>query len=210
MKSSLRNLSILLRAGRLCNRASGGEATECRLRLSPRKLLLLLIPAALVAPVAMWFFSAAPIDAAVTVDGFSRFETVDGCGSPTSALGSQVRIFNRSRRTVWYLENTRYYMFQLVDGKWTSTSSGTSLPGAPEKQLWSAQEGMQSVSILVPIYEDATAIKVGIAFTSDPSNPKAHWVFSPTVKVRREGQDRFPEVLARSADDALIESQFDK
>ena len=191
--------------------ASNSEAPKCRVRFSLRTLLLLFIPVALVTSLAKWLFSPPPIDVAMTVDRFSWFETVDGRGSPVVALGADVRVVNRSRWTVWYLENTRYYLFQRVDGKWAQRWSGSRLTGAKEDQLWwSAQEGRQSISLLVPVSEDATAIKIGIPFTTDRFNRKAHWRFTPMVKVTKKGQDYFPEVLARNADEDGIESAFAK
>jgi hypothetical protein len=100
---------------------------------------------------------------------------------------------------VWYLENPRYCLLQRVDGIWLQSLSGTQLLEDPEKDCWSAQDGMESITILVgPISEKATAVKVGIPFTTDRLAPKPHWVFSPDVKIAKKGEDYSPEVKERA------------
>ena len=188
--------------------ASGKETLRCRLRISLRTLLLLFIPAALATSLAIWLFIPPTINVVTTVDRFLWFRTLDGRGLPVLALGAEVRVVNRSRCKVWYLENARYYLFECVDAEWTGSWSGTLLPETPERELWSALEGMQSMRILVPISKDATEIKVGIPFTADRFNRKAHWVFTPMMKIKKEGEGYSPEVVPRNSDEVRIESAF--
>jgi hypothetical protein len=189
--------------------ASGSTTRRWRPQFSLRTLLLLAIPVALATSFAIRLFRQ-PVDVAISVDRISRFDTVDNNGSPVLALGAQVSAVNRSRHTVWYLENTRYFLFEYVDGKWEYSWPGTSLDGAPGKELWSAQGDMQSTSIVVPLSEEATAIKIGVVFSADKSGSRPHWVFTPTVKVVKQGQDYSPEVVARNANDVRLESAFEK
>ncbi|MCE5267879.1 MAG: hypothetical protein LLG00_08330 [Planctomycetaceae bacterium] len=178
------------------NEATGSMASDSdwrrrRFQFSLRTLLLSFIPVALLTALGTWLFRPPPIDVAMTVERFCWYKDADG----RVGLEAEVRVTNTSRDTVWYLENPRWYMAQYVDGQWLGSSSGTELPGRQGKDWWSPQEGMQSITLPVgAISEKATAVKVGIPFTTDRFMPKAHWVFTPNVKIVKKGKDRFPEV----------------
>ena len=163
-------------------------------QFSLRALLLLFIPVALLTALATWLFRPPPIDVAMIVKGFSWY----GDGAGHRGLGAEVCIVNRSKHTVWYLEYPRYYLLQLVDGKWTESLTGTKLPaisGKAEQDWWSPQNGMQTTNILVgPISEKATAMKVAIPFTTDRFMPKSHLVFTPVVQIVKKGRNYFPKV----------------
>ena len=161
---------------------------RCRFQFSLRTLLLIFIPVALLSGLAVWLFRPPPIDVEVTVERFSWYKATDGNGV---GLGAEVRITNRSKHTVWHLEYPRYFLLELVDGKWLESFTGTKM----EPDWWSSHAGMQSYTVFVgPISEKATEIKVAIPFTTDRFMPKAHLVFSPVVKMVKKGKDYFPEV----------------
>lgn len=190
--------------------ASGKGARSRQLRLPRRRLALVVVATASVALLTIWLLAHPPVNVAITVDHFSWFNTVNLTGTPVLALGAHVHALNRSPRTVWYLEDPRYYLFQLIDGQWSESWTGTQIVGGPEKHLRSALNGMQSAEIVLPISPNATAIKVGIPFTSGRFARRVHWVFSPTVRVARRGREYVPEAVARTAEDERIEAYFDK
>ncbi len=173
---------------------SGSQAPRRRFQVSLRTLLVLFIPIALLTALATWLFRPPPIDVVITVDRLCWYEGVGGNGLSGLGLGAEVRVVNRSKHRVWYLENPRYYLLQCVDGCWAGSSSG-SKPAGPaeetEKDWWSPQDGMQSSTILVgPISEKATAMKVGVPLTTDRIAPRPHWVFTPEMHIVMEGNER--------------------
>jgi hypothetical protein len=113
-------------------------------------------------------------------------------------LVADMSITNRSRDTVWYLENPRYCLLQLVDGKWLAASEGCRPPGTsgkPEQDWWQPQDSMQTTKLLAgAISEKATAMRVVVAFTTDRFMPKRHWVFSPEIRIVKKGKDYSAEM----------------
>jgi hypothetical protein len=171
---------------------------------SLRTLLLLFVPVALLAGLASWLFRPPPIDLAITVERFYWFKDTLGNGV---GLGAEVRITNKSKDTVWYMENPRYCLLQCVDGSWLTSSRGMSLPRAPgevERDWWSPQDGMQTKTISVgPISEKATAIQVMIPLTTDRLMPRRHWVSSPEVRITKKGNDYVLEARGTSCAESL-------
>jgi hypothetical protein len=177
------------------NVLSGVQVPRRRFHFSLRILLLLLIPIILVIGLAIWFFSPAPLDVDIKIEKFVWYQGIQDNGT---GLGAKVWITNRSSSTVWYMENPRYCLLQLVDGQWLESSLGAhppTRPGGTEQDWWSSQAGKHSIEIVVgPISEKATVIKIVIPYTTDRFMPKRHWVSSPEVKIVKKGEDYFPEI----------------
>jgi hypothetical protein len=133
-----------------------------------------------------------PLDVAITVPRFSRYEEDEG----RTELGAEVRITNRSSNTVWYLMNPEYCVAQLVDEKWleSAVSHRKSRTANVEEDWWSPLDGGHSIIIFVGhIRENAMAMKVVAAFTTDKVMPSRHWASSPKINIVKKGKDRFPE-----------------
>jgi hypothetical protein len=112
-------------------------------------------------------------------------------------LAADVSITNRSKDTVWYMGNPRYCLLELVDGKWQDISMSWRSPrtaGEPEQDWWLPQDSKQTITVPVGISENATAMRVAVAFTTDRFMPRRHWVFSPEIKIVKKGKNYYPEV----------------
>ncbi len=157
-------------------------------------MLLVLISTALASALAIWFVCPPPIDVAITVERFSWLKAHDG----HTALEADVRVTNRSRHTVWFLQNPLFCTAQLVDGQWQE-SSQSSLPDNPAGKRsyggdwWLPLESTGSFTIRVGLWDGATAMKVVVACTTDRFIPKRHWVSTPEVRIVKRGNDYFPE-----------------
>jgi hypothetical protein len=148
-----------------------------RLQFSLRELLLSFIPVALVSALVAWLFRSTPIDVGITVNSLRRYD--DGAGH--HALGAHVRITNQSRSTVWYLGSPTYSLEELVDGKWQWSAASM----GPD--CWNPLQAKQSITITVgPVSEQATAIRMGIGFTTEHFSPSPHWVYSKVMNIRGE------------------------
>jgi hypothetical protein len=182
------------------------QVPKRRFQYSLRTLLLLCIPVVLFAGLGRWLFHPPPIDVVMTVKRFYWYQDMP---EGRVGLAADVSITNRSRDTVWYMENPRYVLLQLVDGMWLESSTGCSLArllGEPEQDWWLPQDGMQTVTIPVsPVSEKATVMRVAVAFTTDRFMPKRHWIFSPEIRIVKKGKDFFPEV---KEGDACVESIY--
>jgi hypothetical protein len=157
-----------------------------------------------VAALVTWLWYPIAISVRIEPEPFSlcRYDDLDG----HLPLGAVVRITNVSDATVWFLgrrEMPVLFHAQFVDGKWDSRMSyGDSVsPGSLWPKQWTALRNMESLTILAaPVSEEATEMRVGLAFTTEKLTPKvAHWVFSPVIRIVKRGQDLFPELKQGSA-----------
>jgi hypothetical protein len=150
-------------------------------------LLPLLVLAVLGTVLAVWLLQPAAVNVLVRVEERCACRYDDGAGH--LGRGALVRIANLSNNTVWRLDST-YMQYELIDGKWLLHATWM---GGPYH--WSPlSSGESTISVVGPVSENATEMKVGFPFTTEWFPAKAHWVFCPVVKIVKKGQDYFPEV----------------
>jgi hypothetical protein len=161
-------------------------------------VLLLVIAPALLVGVTTWVLFPGPIHVSITVEPAALVSYDDHAGK--QGLSAEVRVTNVSTMTIWFLGlpgTPAYADEQLVDGKWKMhTAAVTVKPtdfGLPEQ--WTPLHPMESITIAAgPISEGATELRVAVPFTSEWIAPtKAHWVFSPVVRIAKRGKSYFPE-----------------
>lgn len=174
---------------------TSGRRRWHRFQFSLRSLLFMFVPVALLAGLANWLLCPPAIDVAIKVERFRSYKDAEGNGI---GLAADVSLVNKSNNALWYMENPRWCLLQLVDGKWLASSRGTDPPatsGTAGRDWWSVQNGLQTATILVgPVSEKATAIKIVVPFTTDRFMPRRHWVSSPEVRIVKRGKDYLPEV----------------
>lgn len=170
-----------------------------RLKRALRVLLLLAISVAMLAGIGTWALSPAPIYVRITVVPRALDVYDDHAGH--QGLASEVNVTNLSTRTIWFLGlpgTPVYTTEQLVGREWKlSTASVTRGPtylGLPKE--WASLRPMETITIAAsPISEKATELRVAVPFTSEWNTPtRAHWVFSPLVKIVKRGALYLAEV----------------
>lgn len=161
---------------------------------------------ALLAGFAKWLLYPPPLDVRITVEPYSllRYDDHDG----NRPLGAVVTVMNYSSSTVWFLGypgSATLHCQQLVDGKWQSHGSLVNVNAA---NPWTPLRPMESLMIIAsPISEKATEIRVAVPFTSERLTPnKVHWVFSPTARIVKRGQDYFPETKPGAKQEEQVQS----
>ena len=162
------------------------ESQKRRFQYSLRTMLLMFVPVALLTTLSKWLFFPPPIDVAMAVERFSE------CRNPVDGhicLVADVTITNRSHHTVWYSRNPRYYTAQRVnDGRWRESSVSSR-----DLEEWGPLNDGQSMIIHVPIRQNATSMKVVVAFTTDRFMPKRHWMSTSEIRIVRKGQEIIAE-----------------
>jgi hypothetical protein len=169
--------------------------------------VILFLSITLIGVSVIWLLYPFPIHVRIEPDSspFDRYD--DGAGH--LPLEAKVRITNTSYYTVWFLGRREMpvdVLQQLVGGKWENRGSGLSEPDLQRREGWTPLRSMESITVLVgPVSENATEMRVGLAFTTERLRPtKAHWVFSPALKIVKRGQDYFAEVKEGSAQEVQI------
>jgi len=171
-----------------------------RSRFSLRTILLLFIPAALMAALAARVFRPPPVDVEIAWRRASLYHEEDEAGRPR--LVACLSLTNWSRNTVWYLGGPgapTKDVEELVGGEWNFVISGPFPDGAsdsnsPSRLAWAPLRSMESVTMFVGLSEEATEAKVGIPFTTEWFPSKAHWVYSPPARIVKTRERYFLEV----------------
>ena len=193
--------------------ASNDTGFRPAIRPSMRTVLFAVIVILTGAALAVWGLRPTPIDVRVSVEPYSlsRYDDHrtmwqwypsllrDG-DVGRLPMGAWVRVTNASTQTIWYLGFPGIPVVdtqQLVDGDWDSSISATSAKPVDDlvPAQWAALRSGEFITFMAgPVSGNATEIRVGVPFTSEWWPADAHWIYSPIVRIVKNGTEHYPDV----------------
>jgi hypothetical protein len=162
---------------------------------------------ALITGFAIWLILPSVPDVRIAPEPIALCRYDDGAGhSPMLAV---IRVTNVSKRTVWVLgppEAPLSILQQVVAGNWDFHMSGGPTEVRASTGRWTALRSMESITVASgPITEEATEMRVGLAFTAEKFTPsKVHWIFSPIAKIVKRGKDHFLEPIEGASQEVQV------